>query len=254
MRDDPIGGRRFLVTGSSSGIGQAVTHLLLERGGHVTGLSRQPERGVGEHEHFHPVSIDLADLASLERRLGGDLREVVEGVDGAILAAGAGRFGSLEEFSTRQIRSLVDLDFTAQACLARAILPAMKRRGRGDLIFVGSEAALAGKREGALYCACKFALRGLAQALREECAPAGVRVGIVHPGPVRTPFFDGLPIEPGDGPGEALEAGVVARALVGLLEQPAGTLIDELVISPQRPVIRKRGKSSQRPPGTSKNP
>ena len=65
---------------------------------------------------------------------------------------------------------------------------------------MGSEAALAGTAQGSLYCAAKFALRGLAQALRAECARAGIRVTLVNPGMVQSPFFDELDFRPGPEP------------------------------------------------------
>ena len=65
----------------------------------------------------------------------------------------------------------------------------MKKIGKGDVIFIGSEAALNGSRKGTIYCASKFALRGFAQALRDECSKSSIRVTIINPGMVKTGFF-----------------------------------------------------------------
>ncbi|MEO1085662.1 MAG: SDR family oxidoreductase, partial [Acidobacteriota bacterium] len=182
---------------------------------------------------------DLDDLDGLPPQLDRLLRE--RGAPNiAVLAAGKGMLGALEEASYRQIRSLIDVDLTAQILIARALVPAMKRRGRGDLVFIGSEAALQGRRRGAIYCAAKFGLRGFAQALREECATAGLRISTVHPGPVRTPFFDGLEIEPGPAPEHALEPEDVARAVCDLLELPPSAVVDEVVLSPRVAQVRRR--------------
>ena len=104
-------------------------------------------------------------------------------------------------------------------------------------MFLGSEAALRGSRNGAVYCAAKFGLRGLAQALRDECTRGGVGVSIVHPGLVRTPFFDDLPIEPGSEPEEALSPEDVAAAVGYLLCQPPSLVVDEINLSPMRKKI-----------------
>lgn len=108
----------------------------------VVGISRQPERaGIAEPD-FIPVSLDLGRLVELPGRLEQigsqhpDIRAIVAN-------AGQGRFGGLEEFSYSQISGLVDLNLTSSIYLTRALLPAMKRRGGGDLVFIGSSAAVA---------------------------------------------------------------------------------------------------------------
>ena len=148
-----------------------------------------------------------------------------------------GRFGHLEQFSYAQIRELLDLNFTSQAFTVRAFLPRMKRSGCGDIVIIGSEAALRGSRKGSLYCASKFALRGFSQALREEASSAGIRVCLVNPGMVRTPFFDELDFEPGDAPDQHVLPEDVAAVVCSVLQAREGTVIDEINLSPQKRVI-----------------
>jgi len=239
--------RRALVTGASSGIGLAVARHLLEEGWRVLGVARDLSKAElpGQlAERFEGVELDLADLDALPARLG-ELARSHTDLDALVLAAGRGEFGSLEEFSYPAIRSLVDLDFTSQAFVARAFLPAMKRRGRGDLVFLGSEAGLRGARRGAVYCAAKFALRGFAQALRAECAKSGVRVTIVHPGMVRTPFFDELDFAPGAAEENALAAEDVARTLALVLDLPPRAVVDEIELSPLKRVVDFKPPSSR---------
>ena len=235
---EPLRTRTAWVTGASSGIGAAVVERLLAGGWQVVGTARDASR-VGVRPALRAVSLDLQDLDALPLRLDALVREL-GAPDAAVLAAGAGLLGALEESSFAQIRRLVDLDLTAQIFLARALVPAMKRRRRGDLVFLGSEAALRGRRRGSVYCAAKFGLRGLAQALREECATSGVRVSIVHPGTVRTPFFDGLEIEPGREPANALEPADVAAAVDHVLSLPATAVVDEIALTPRVQQVRRR--------------
>ncbi len=230
---------RALVTGASSGIGLAIRLQLDAAGWLTTSIGRERSRVADcPGEIFE---LDLADLDRLPAALDRLLRQV-ELPDALVLAAGRGMLGSIEESSYAQIRSLIDLDLTAQIFMARAFLPAMKRRGSGHLIFMGSEAALQGRRRGTVYCAAKFAIRGFAQALREECAKSGVRVTVIHPGVVRTPFFDDLEIEPGDGPDHALKPEDVAQAVLGVLHMPPTAVVDEISVSALRQQVKRRSR------------
>jgi 3-hydroxy acid dehydrogenase/malonic semialdehyde reductase len=230
-------GKTILVSGASSGIGRAITTRLLEQGYRVTGLARDFSKFPCHDKHFTAASVDLSDLDSLPARLD-ELLEKEPVIDGVVCCAGSGRFGSLEEFSYAQIRSLLDLNLTSQVCLVRALLPGMKQRGTGDIIFMGSEAALAGGRRGALYSAAKFGLRGLTQALRQECAARGVRISIINPGMVKTAFFDELDFRHGDAADNYILPEDVASAVLLVLEAREGTVFDEINLSPQKKVIR----------------
>ena len=230
-------GKTILVTGASSGIGRAITTLLLDQGYRVTGLARDFSKFPCHDKHFTAVTMDLSDLDSLPARLHEIIRKQ-PAIDGVVCCAGSGRFGSLEEFSCAQIRSLLDLNLTSQVCLVRTLLPGMKQRGSGNIIFMGSEAALAGGKRGAVYSAAKFGLRGLAQALRQECAASGLRISIINPGMVKTGFFDELDFRPGETSDNYILPEDVARAVLLILEAREGTVVDEINLSPQKKVIR----------------
>ena len=109
----------------------------------------------------------------------------------------------------------------------------MRRRGRGRLIFIGSEAALAAGKKGALYCASKFGLRGFSLSLRDDCASDGIQVSLVNPGMVRSPFFDKLPFAPGKRSENAIDVDDVARIVMQILECSPDIVIDEINLSPR---------------------
>lgn len=231
--------RKALVTGASSGIGRAVALRLIDQGHTVIGLARDFGKLGREDTRLHPVSLDLSDLGALPEKLRTLTGEHPD-VDAVVCCAGRGQFGSLEEFSYEQIRSLVDLNFVSQAYVVRAFLPSLKKQGRGDLVFIGSESALSGGRRGAVYTASKAALSGFARALREECARSGVRVSVIHPGMVRTEFFEGLPFAPGEDPANYLLPEEVAEVVVQILNARAGAVFDEIHMSPLKKVLRFR--------------
>jgi 3-hydroxy acid dehydrogenase/malonic semialdehyde reductase len=239
--------RRALVTGASRGIGWAITRRLLDDGWHVIGIARDFSRTIDRGESvasdaFRPIELDLSDLDRLPGRLA-DLRGELSELDAVVLNAGRGEFGSLEELSFDAIRELIEFDLVSPMFVARAVLPFLKRRGRGDLVFIGSESALEGRRKGTVYCAAKFGLRGFARALRDECAASGVRVTIVQPGMVATTFFDALDFGPGERPENRIEASDVADAVALIVDARAGTVFDEIVLSPLTRVVRSKPRS-----------
>ena len=227
---------RVLVTGASSGIGRAVCERLLADGHSAIGIARDFGKFSCDDRRFAAHEIDLADLDRLPDHLQ-TLVAAYPALDALVLNAGVGRFGALEQFSYDQIRALIDFNFTSHVFVARAFLPSLKKAGRGHLIFMGSEAALTGTAQGSLYCAAKFALRGLAQALRAECARAGVRVTLVNPGMVQSPFFDELDFRPGPAPDNYILPEDVAEVIVQALTARDGTVLDEINLSPQKKVI-----------------
>lgn len=231
--------KHYLVTGASRGIGSAITHQLINRGDRVTGLARQFDDALFDHEHIQTIKCDLQDLQVLPAQLNKIATECPD-LDAIILNAGVGQFGNLEEFSYAQIQHLFNLNLISPTYVARALLPVLKRRGHGSLLIIGSEAAVRGGRKGAVYSASKSGLRGLAQALREECAASGVRVCLVNPGMVDTSFFEQLNFAPGDCRDNYLTADEVATMVVEILQLPDSVVVDELNLSPLKKVVRKK--------------
>lgn len=229
--------RTVLVTGASSGIGRKTAELLLKQGHKVIGTSRQCAQFKTDHPNFFPETMDLANLSALIPQTK-YLAQKYSEIDAIIFAAGYGQFGSLEEFSYAQIEQLMTVNFTSQVFLTRTFLPLLKQKQRADLIYIGSEAALQGTQKGTLYCASKFALRGFTQALRQECAKNHLKVGLINPGMVKTPFFDALNFEAGAQPEQHLQAVDVANAVLYLLHSEAHCVIDELNLNPLQKVVQ----------------
>ena len=220
-----------LVTGSSSGIGKAITALLLKNGIKVIGLARDHSKFTPEQSNYFPVTVDLSDIVNIEKKIQGVLKEFPK-ISIFISNAGYGDFRHLENFSTPQIQKFLDLNLISQIILSRNLTSHFKSNGGGDIIFLGSEAGLAGKKKSTLYSAAKFGLRGFAQALRDEAGASGIRVCLINPGLVRSPFFDSLDFEPGESESNAIVPDDIAKIVFELLNTRNGTIIDEINLSP----------------------
>lgn len=228
--------RTILVTGASSGIGHAIAMSLLAQGHTVIGCSRDCRKFNKQHPNFFSLDMDLRQLNTLPEKAKQILKKY-PALDGVVFAAGYGQFGSLEQFSYAQIDSLMMVNFTSVAFLTRALLPGLKQKSHADLIFIGSEAALKGSRKGSIYCASKFALRGFTQALREECASSGVRVGLINPGMVKSQFFKELNFAPGEQRCQHLLPEDVAQAVSYILNANPQIVIDEINLNPLHKVV-----------------
>ncbi len=229
--------RTILISGASSGIGRATSELLLQNGHRVIGIGRDFSKCDFNSDRFNAVEMDLGDIKALPDQLAALAKQHPE-VDAIINCAGQGRFGSLEEFSYKQIYKLMDLNFTSHAFVCRAFIPQLKKLKHSNIIFIGSEAALEGTQKGSIYCASKFALRGFAQALRQECSGSGLHISIINPGMVKTEFFDQLNFAPGEDSTNFIEAADVANTINMILDSRPGTVIDEINLSPLKKVVK----------------
>ena len=230
-----------IVTGASSGIGQAMSEQLLEEGYSVYGLARDFKNSTLRHDRFHRWVIDLDKTDAILPELRNWLKSISMPVRALINNAGLGRMGYLEQLSAADIKLVMNVNFLAHVLVTKAVLPMMKQQQQlADIVFTGSEAALAGSRQGSIYCASKFALRGFAQSLREECANSKLRVSLVNPGAVRTGFFDELHFEPGEDPANAILPGDIAKLVLGVLNLPGTTVVDEINLSPLKQAWRHK--------------
>jgi short-subunit dehydrogenase len=202
-----------LITGGSSGIGAAVADGLAAAGCRLVVLGRNRDRldAVARRTGARAVVADLCTPGGLARAA-----EVAANVDLLVNSAGLGWAGDLAAMAEPDIDALVALNLTAPMRLTRAALPGMRQRGRGQLVYVSSIAAVGVGGE-SVYAATKAGLRAFADSVRLEVAGEGIGVTTLLPGAVRTPFFDqrGLPYDrrfP-----RQLDAAEVASALLDAL-------------------------------------
>ena len=231
----------IVLTGASSGIGLAMAKALLQKGYFVTGISKTSGNESIKSENFNMVNLDLSRLDSLSDELDKIVAEIDMPIRALINNSGIGKFGSVEQLSVSDIRLVMETNFLSHAIVTKFFLPILKRQKiLADIVFMGSESSISGGRYGSIYSASKFAVRGFAQSLREECAKSSVRVSILNPGAVRTSFFDDLNFEPGSESVNAINPEDVAKVLLLILESRPGTVIDEVNLSPQTRVWNKK--------------
>lgn len=232
--------RTLLITGASRGIGAKLAQIRQARGDTVLALSRhRPSWDLAPNCHHIPFDLnELSKIDATMQKLIADFPHL----DAVVSNAGNGHgIATLEQLNYAQIEASLRLNLHAHIHLSRSLWVHLKTRSPAHLVFVGSEAALAGAPSGAIYCAAKFGLRGFAQSLRAEARRSDLAVSIVHPGPVRSSFFDELNFAPGPDPKSASEVDSVAEALSFIIDSRVDSVIDEIVLSPrQRNVARKR--------------
>jgi len=231
--------KTYLITGASSGIGHTVCQRLLHDGHHVIALGRHVQKAFPDApDHLQLHTIDLADTTELYLLLK-DLSHSVT-PDAYIGAAGYGQFGGLEEFSFDQIERLMQVNFLAHAHICRAFLPSFKSKPHSRIVLIGSEAALKGARMGSIYCASKFALRGFAQALQDECGRNGVHVTLINPGMTAGDFYRELTFQPGNELQQHLENQDIAECVLLALNSRYGAVFQEINIAPLVKVVNKK--------------
>ena len=176
--------RVALVTGASSGIGEATAHQLLAAGYKVYGTSRRGSQA-GTHR-FPLLTLDVTDDASVGAAID-DLLRLEGRIDILVNNAGFGVApAAAEESSIEQAWSIFDTNFLGIVRLTRAVLPHMRRQGSGRIINIGSILGVVPLPYVALYAASKHAVEGYTVALDHELRTQGIRVSVIEPAYIKT--------------------------------------------------------------------
>jgi len=224
MADDRV----LLITGASTGIGAVTAREAVARGWRVA-------LGARSEDKLEELAAELGEDSAFAQRC-----DVTEWPDQeAFVAAALERFGRLDavfanagfgakrgflEETPEQWRSMVLTNVLGVAYSIRAALPHFKEQDRGHFLLTSS---VAGRRAlpGSLYSSTKWAVCGMGEALRQEIAETAIKVTLIEPGMVDTPFFDN-PVSGG------LEAEDIARAVMYALDEPAHVDVNEILIRP----------------------
>jgi NADP-dependent 3-hydroxy acid dehydrogenase YdfG len=223
--NDPV----LVITGASSGIGAATAHRAVEFGHRVVLAARSEDKlqelaqELGGEERAVAVRCDVTSWEDQEALVRTALDRYGR-MDAYFANAGFGaKRGFLEE-TPEFWRSMVDTNVLGAAYSIRASLAHFREQDGGHVLLTSS---VAGRRAlpGSLYSATKHAVTAMGEALRQEVADTGIKVTLIEPGAVDTPFFDSTP-------SNALEPDDVARAVLFALTQPAHVDVNEILIRP----------------------
>ena len=230
----PLQDRHAFITGASAGIGAATARALAAAGAHVTLAARRRAR-------LEEVARDCAsaDVVELDVRDAAAVAEALDGREVDILFPNAGlAFGTepLHEGDPEEWSTVIDTNVKGVLHVLRAGLPSMVARGSGDVVILGSVAGRQVYPGGNVYCASKFAVRALYEALRQDLKDSGLRFTTVDPGLVETEFstvrfrgdaqraaavYQGFdPLRPED----------IADAIVYAVTRPANVNVGEIVM------------------------
>ncbi len=182
------GPKTILVTGASSGIGEAVAKRLADRGDRVFGTSRSRREDAAGIEW---LALDVQQDASVDTAIA-ELAKRAETIDAAVLSAGFGIFGSVEDVSIEAAKAQFETNYFGVLRCLRALLPIMRAQGHGRLLVVGSLAGRAPIPFQSHYSASKAALEATVLAMRNELRGHGVDVVLIEPGDISTPFNDAM--------------------------------------------------------------
>ena len=229
--------RKVLVTGSSDGIGRSITLSLLKNGAKVIGLARDHSKFNPETKNYIIYKTDFSNEEILLNTIAKIIKDHKD-LDCLVSNAGFGKFGTLETFSTKEINDFIFTNLTSHMILTNKILPHLKKIRKGNIIFIGSESALKGGKNGSLYSAAKFGLRGFSQSIREESCSKNIHVSLINPGMVRTSFFNNLDFMPGEDKSNAIEPDDIGKIIIDILSTRNGSVIEEINLSPLKKVIK----------------
>jgi short-subunit dehydrogenase len=177
-----------LITGTSSGIGQAAALRLVRRGMTVYATARNVG-SLGElaAAGARTLPLDVTDDASMTAAVA-EVESAHGQVDVLVNNAGYGEYGTIEETPMDRVRAQFETNVFGLARMVQLVLPGMRTAGRGRIVNIGSMGGRIVLPVGGYYHASKYAVEAITDALRYEVAPFGVTVSLVEPGPIRTGF------------------------------------------------------------------
>lgn len=220
--------RVFLITGASSGIGEATARHAVREGWRVVLAARSRERlealaaELGGPERALPVTCDVADWEDQQRMVQQALAAFGR-LDVAFANAGFGGPRGFLKDTPEHWREMVLTNVYGAALTIRACIPALTDT-RGHLLLTSS---VAGRRviPGSMYSCTKHAVTAMGEAARQDLHGSGIRVTLIEPGMVDTPFFENRP-------SDALLADDIARGIIYAVSQPPHVNVNELLIRP----------------------
>jgi NAD(P)-dependent dehydrogenase (short-subunit alcohol dehydrogenase family) len=179
----------FLITGSSRGLGRAITEAALSAGHRVVATARRPEQledfTARYGDRILAVSLDVTDSGAAVEAVQSAVRAFGR-LDVVVNNAGYADLGAVEDTTIDSFRAQIDTNLLGVVNVTKAALPVLRHQGAGHIIQVSSVGGRIGNAGLAAYQAAKFAVGGFSEALAQEVAPLGIEVTVLEPGGMRT--------------------------------------------------------------------
>lgn len=193
MNDEESRGTVWLITGASRGLGRAFAEAALDEGDAVALTARDPG-AVADLCSAHPdatlaLELDVTDRSAAQRAVARAL-DAFGRIDVLVNSAGYGLHAAVEETTESEAREQMETNFFGALWVTQAVMPVMRRQRSGRILQVSSAAGGTGFPMVGLYCASKFALEGMTEALALEAERFGIAVTIVAPSDFRTGFLE----------------------------------------------------------------
>ena len=225
-----LSGKVAVVTGSSSGIGQATVTALLNKGVHVAGWSRNPNSI--ENSNYLFCKTDITDKESVAESYA-KTKQQLGVVDILINNAGIGFVSDFEKLSEDQWHQMFDVNVHGLYYCTKIVVPDMKKQGNGYIINVGSIAGTTAVKNMVGYAATKHAVTGISHSLFMEFREYGIKVSCIYPGSVKTNFFDKITsIEAHD---NMMMPEDIAGSIIHLLESSPNYHMVDIEMRPLKP-------------------
>lgn len=221
-----------LITGASSGIGEAIAHRLAQEGVKLGLFARNKaklEAIASRLPNALALPGDVTQLADLEQAVA-KLEAAFGGLDYLINNAGIGIFKPIQELSETDWQQVIATNLTGPFLASKAAIKAMQRRGGGYIINIGSLASKNAFANGAAYNASKFGVLGLSEATMQDLRPLGIRVSSILPGSVDTPFGGNQ-----TGSSWKIQPQDIAQAVAYLLSSDPRIISSQIDIRPSQP-------------------
>jgi NAD(P)-dependent dehydrogenase (short-subunit alcohol dehydrogenase family) len=182
--------RTILITGGSTGIGLAAARTLKGRGWRVFATARKAEdvERLEKSEGLEGLRVELTDPASIAAGVAEVLRRTGGTLDALYNNAGFGMIGAVEDVSAELVRRHLDVNVVAVHELSRLVVPVMRKQAHGRIVMCSSALGFVSGPYRAAYCASKFALEALSDALRMEVVRDNIHVSVIQPGPIESQF------------------------------------------------------------------
>ena len=184
--------KTWLITGCSSGFGRDIAAAALARGDNVIATARRPETVTGLQPADRVLTLPL-DVTNQDQ-IAGAVSAALDrfgSIDVLVNNAGIGSVGAVEMIEPDHLRTVMETMFFGAVALTQAVLPHMRANGRGAIVQISSQGGQVAPPGFGAYCAAKFALEAISEALAAEVRPLGIKVLIVEPGAFRTALLSG---------------------------------------------------------------